>query len=853
MTISPDDLFDLLPQIYRRRDAERGYPLRALLQVIAEQAGLVEADIEQLYENWFIETCDDWVAPYIGELVGYDEPPDLSGLPSGAARAATLAAVLAPRRAVANTIRNRRRKGTLALLELLARDVADWPGRAVEFYKLLSWMQPLNHQRLDRGRTVDLRDGLALEYLDGPFDRIAHTVDVRRIRSTRTAGRYNIPSVGLFAWRLKVYSRTREPAYALEERGSAGYTFSVLGNDAPLFTRSLPEPSPHDIAGPLNLPVPISRRVLEAKLDAYYGAQKSFAIWTPGWPGAQADGLIPREHIVAADLSGWFYRPAQGTVAVDPELGRIAFNPRQLPGEGVRCSYYAGFSDDTGGGEYTRAVSQPEGAGLYRVGEGGDFSNISDALAAWRDGNPNHAVIEIVDGGVYTEQISIHLREGQSLQLRARNRSRTILRVMDWHSSRPDALHLRGEAGSRFTLDGVVLAGRILQSGPGLSELVIRHATLVPGWNLGPDCSPARPSDPGLELTNTTASVRIERSIVGAIQVNIDEVESDPIPITITDSILDGTSDTHEALGAPSWPLAHATLTIKRSTVFGKVLTHAIALAEDSIFTGPVQVARRQIGCMRFCYVPPPSRTPRRYRCQPDLVERAVRESATYPAVGEPVWVPVDVGGVAGGGPGKDPAPANLRLSLTTSNATPVIGETVTFIAEVANMGPRTVSAVTVTFETPVDASNSGILDMLDLELSQGSLDEENWEVGNLAQGMRARLTAVTQVIGVGIPPRLSGAFTAQSFVDDGSAYIEHSFVAARQRVRPRFTSKRYGKPGYAQLDLHCDPAILRGASDRSEMGAFHDLFQPQREDALKAQLDDFVPAGTTAGLIFSS
>ncbi len=52
---------------------------------------------------------------------------------------------------------------------------------------------------------MDLRRGDALELLDGPFDRLAHTVDVRRINSHRTLGRYNIPSVGLFVWRLKSY------------------------------------------------------------------------------------------------------------------------------------------------------------------------------------------------------------------------------------------------------------------------------------------------------------------------------------------------------------------------------------------------------------------------------------------------------------------------------------------------------------------------------------------------------------------------------------------------------------------------------------------------------------------------
>lgn len=35
-------------------------------------------------------------------------------------------------------------------------------------------------------------------------------------------------------------------------------------------------------------------------------------------------------------------------------------------------------------------------------------------------------------------------------------------------------------------------------------------------------------------------------------------------------------------------------------------------------------VARRQRGCMRFCAIVPGSRTPRRYHCQPDLVNSAL-------------------------------------------------------------------------------------------------------------------------------------------------------------------------------------------------------------------------------------
>src|SRR5215212_7483237 len=71
MSYSPDALFALLPSVHRIRDEEHAHALRALLRVIAEQVDVVESDIEQMYENWFVETAEDWVIPYLGDLIGY--------------------------------------------------------------------------------------------------------------------------------------------------------------------------------------------------------------------------------------------------------------------------------------------------------------------------------------------------------------------------------------------------------------------------------------------------------------------------------------------------------------------------------------------------------------------------------------------------------------------------------------------------------------------------------------------------------------------------------------------------------------------------------------------------------------
>ena len=623
-----DRLYDLLPAVYRQRDELQGHPLRDLLRVIAEQVNVVEDDIARLYENFFIETCQDWVVPYLGDLIGY-RPVAAAGAPGEADGAAGRRRnqVLAPRREIGNTLRNRRRKGTLALLEQLSAEVAGWPARAAEFYRLVAFNQPLNHLRPHRGRTVDLRRAGDLGRLGGPFDRLAHQADVRRVASRHRQGRANLPGVGLFVWRLRSYPVSGAPAYC-KEKGDHNYTFSILGNDAPLYARPQAEEDPDAIAGPLNLPIPIGRRAFAADKESYYGAGKSLEILrvVKGKKGAETTLVpIPAEEIVVADLGGWSYQARKGQVAVDPELGRIAFPPRHVPKNGIRVFYHYGFSADIGGGEYDRPLSQPAGATVYRVGELEEMRTINEALDAWRQAEPQprHAVIEITDSGDYVEQLEILLEENQSLQLRAARRRRPVIRLLDRQTSARDALTIEGKAGSAFTLDGLLVTGRGLYVEGGLAALTVRHSTLVPGWGLHGDCAPREPAEASLELFNLHAEVAIESSIVGSIEVNQDEVAGDPPRLRISDSVVDATGLEREALSAPNGLLAHALLTAERSTFFGQVLVHALALGEDSIFAGFLRVGRRQIGCLRFSSCVPGSRTPRRFACQPDLAEAA--------------------------------------------------------------------------------------------------------------------------------------------------------------------------------------------------------------------------------------
>ena len=70
-------------------------------------------------------------------------------------------------------------------------------------------------------------------------------------------------------------------------------------------------------------------------------------------------------------------------MAVDPELGRIAFSQGDVTAK-ILVSYYYGFIHDQGGGEYPKSIYQPRDFELYSVGQGG-LSGVTQALYKWQD------------------------------------------------------------------------------------------------------------------------------------------------------------------------------------------------------------------------------------------------------------------------------------------------------------------------------------------------------------------------------------------------------------------------------------------------------------------------------------
>jgi len=224
MTAPRVALFERLPEIYRTRDAKQFPPdqLRDYLSTVEGAFGAIHENIESLYHDLFIEHCDEWVIPYIGDLLGTSA---LKGDP------------WTVRADVADTIALRRRKGTLGAIELLAFNLTQWGVHCVELLEILVWNHHLNHQRPDvggpapyrdsrpgdpnpamtrqrviRGGTVTLRDPSMLALLNTPFDAFAHTVDVRPPADGSV--RYNLPNLAIFLWRLEAYRiRVSRPVF----------------------------------------------------------------------------------------------------------------------------------------------------------------------------------------------------------------------------------------------------------------------------------------------------------------------------------------------------------------------------------------------------------------------------------------------------------------------------------------------------------------------------------------------------------------------------------------------------------------------------------------------------------------
>jgi hypothetical protein len=680
MSQNTDELYNLLPSIYRMRDSDRKEVLKEYLSVLEKQGGLVEDDIARLYDNWFIETCDEWLVPYIGNLLG------VRGLHPISEKAN-----FSQRSRVANTLSYRRRKGTASMLEQLAYDSTGWQARAVEFFQLLIATQNYNHIRLDNHRTPDIRDYEKMELIDTPFDSVAHLADIRHIESRR--GYHNIPHVGLFLWRLEAYPVYRAPAFS---HNNGRYSFSQLGNDIRLFNNPVTEEEASHLAGETNVPSQIRRLAFYDNKNSYYGKGQSIFIWVDNaeipperyafdwnkdnelvsflrddlgilWVDSTATvnrwdekinvingtdridiqiygnkarlitdtgkmyefeikdenntKILYLDVIVPCDLSGWEHIPQKGQVAVDPVLGRIAFSDNDK--RDVKVSYFYGFSSEVGGGFYDRdlGVPGPE-VTIYEI------SQKEPPLAS--DKKFNSISSAILQWAADPDPKALFLIKDSEIYIESLDfeipAGRT-LEIRAENENRPvinlkKTLKIKGksplssEEGAQITLDGLVITGSGLKIMPGDLGELNIHQC-----TLVPGISLGADGKP---MAPNKFSLAVEKDNDN-LTITIDRSITGKLNLEsanqlhIKDSIIDGIAGT--AINAPQ-----VTAQIEESTIIGDVSVMGIALASNSIFTDKVKAVRKQQGCMRYCYVRKGQATPRQFHCQPATYIQKVQD-----------------------------------------------------------------------------------------------------------------------------------------------------------------------------------------------------------------------------------
>lgn len=638
-----EKLWSLVPGYHRDLDGRVAtasdpggrHQLRALVEVLGAQAAVLRRSADRTWDDQFIDACDDWAVPYLGDLVATRM---LSALDTRARRVD-----------VAKTVYYRRRKGTLRVLEELISDITGWEGVAVEQFRRLgrTWnrLDPPPAQRRGRftatppGGTADLRSPMGSELAGGPFSEFAYSPDVRRHRGVN--GMRAIPKISFHLYRLaSVPVLAMRPVAALTEPGS--YTFDPLGRSVPLFARAgrIEQWDDWRTLRPWETPGEISCRMLNhAVYDVTPTAIAEAIVVLPGLTQLEQDdlkllrlrrfestgalhdgigeidsggtldtaavrqaveaasiiddcgkaallggsialtdstGLIPPEQIIAGDLSTWRAPPAGYRAIIDPTLGRVRFNLSQT--RSPRADIHVGAVGAVGANPLPRrsvaSTTQPiSGGGQIPV---------------------------IVDGGVATLEDSLIYRPPvattsfQSLWVQAADGERPFVDMgaaWTFASLAPNA---------ELTLDGLWLGGGnpvVLQGD--FATVTIRRCTF--------DGSSIAGDGVTLRVEGNIGRLTIERCLLGPIDVRPTAV----VPsIEVSESVIDG--DDPDVTAGRAIDADRSTLDLRGVTALGQVL--AVRLwADDVLATGRVTITDVQSGCFRFSAAPDGSRVPHPY------------------------------------------------------------------------------------------------------------------------------------------------------------------------------------------------------------------------------------------------
>jgi hypothetical protein len=279
-----------------------------------------------------------------------------------------------------------------------------------------------------------------------------------------------------------------------------------------------------------------------------------------------------------------------------------------MTGAQVQVTYSFGFSGAFGGGPYpTDALRAPV---TRRVVIGG--STLAQALAAVGTAD---AVIQIDDSATIDGDLTITLGPDQDLTIQGNEGTRPVLTGKMTIISAKDA---------ELSLHNLMLAKSIQVTGTAETTLMIRHCTLAP-VELAQDLSMKPRPEPSVRWVDagSRGTLVIDHTLSGRLMTSSD------VSVALHDSAIDALADTGVALAAADdGKVAAGTLQLVRTTVIGTIRVRALELAEHAVVTGQVVSEQQQQGCVRFSYLPPDSRVPRRYRCQPEWAVQQARDAA---------------------------------------------------------------------------------------------------------------------------------------------------------------------------------------------------------------------------------
>ena len=656
-----EKLWETIPSIYRHEDglAEEPGVLRAIVQVIARQAAILRRSQDNLWDDQFIELCNEWAVPYIADLV--------------ATRLLSEKNKRGRRIDVAKTIYYRRRKGTPRVLEELISDISEWEGKMVEQFQKLARArhgldpkpQPLAGKFSGTlpGGWADLRNQRTSELTNGPFEEFFHTPDMRRHRGLH--GRYGIPKLAFYLYRLKAYEAINITPFAFGD--GLRFSFDPSGRDIPLFSKSSASPDWNEWRSSTEpeLAAPIPCRLLG---HATYLVTEAIIQQLTALPAAltvpaanelrKIAGLIFKSESSLMNLIATFSTSAEITSAaillpllslsLTEDCGKSVLLPdaqtvlsKPLDDNSIVVGFEAPanivFTTEkiTAANLETWPVTLSKEVAIDAEKGRFMFLNIPDAdqeiYIAYHYGFSGQIGAGSYERSWIYDSVPLTTKSGGGEILPSELSNSGITQIEDsktygpvankmvivnmvLHASNNQRPYLCNETNwilssgtnenSNIILDGLWIGGKgdstveVILKG-NYECVVIRNCSFDPGGSAnirGEILNPVK-----LIIEGRVENLCIESSIMAAILLREEGYVEE---LSVTDSIVQSVN-----LAEPAIDIKTGITHIERSTIFGSLVVHRLE-ASEALITGLVHVTDTQNGCFRFSAAKATSRVP---------------------------------------------------------------------------------------------------------------------------------------------------------------------------------------------------------------------------------------------------